>query len=146
MRKIIERREREEVRKVKPKKELKTGNDYIDAIMELPLESKSLHDRLGEMMHAIGTWTGYNVNIRHKITPEHAFELDVAWLRGKNPAIAIEIQVSGNITEAKERLNSVIRFDELRHWLDAWSIRLIYELHISGERLRYEEKNQLELI
>jgi hypothetical protein len=141
MRKIIEKREKKERVKVPPKVELKTENDYIEAIMGLPLESKSLHDRLGEMMQTIGTWMGYNANMRQKITPEHAFELDVAWLRGKNPAIAIEVQVSGNITEAKERLsqakkfnyqkviivikedqlerlNSIIRFDELRHWLD----------------------------
>jgi predicted RNA-binding protein len=178
MRKILteEKREREIA---PPPILLKTEKDYIDAIMKLPLESKSLHDRLAEMMATVGTWMGYNSNTRYRITPEHALELDVAWLRGKNPEVAIEVQVSGNITEAKERLsqakkfnyrkvilvikedqldrvNSIIRFDEMRHWLDAWSIKSVYNLYTSGEtffglfrqleRSRYIERTKLELI
>jgi predicted RNA-binding protein len=179
MRKIVKKRDLIKKPELVETKGLKNEADYIEAIYALPLESKSLHDRLGEMLQTIGSWMGYNANVRHKITPAHPYELDVAWLRGKNPAIAIEVQVSGNITEAKERLsqakkfnyqkviiiikedqldrlNSVIRFDELRHWLDAWSIKSVYELYTSGEkffelynkleRSRYEEKNQLELI
>lgn len=181
MRKIISKRELVEKEKKIPKveKELKTEGDYINAVMELALESKSLHDRLAEMLASIGTLAGYNSNRGYRITPDHAYQLDVAWHRGKNPEIAIEVQDKGNITEAKDRLkearkfnyrkviivikedqldrlNSIIRYDEIRHWLDAWSIKSVYELYTSGarffelynklERSRYEEKTQLELI
>ena len=72
--------------------------EYEKAIMSLPLLSKSLHDRIGEMLELIGSWLDYNTQTRHKITPDHAYELDVAWLRGKNPEIAIEVQISGNLS------------------------------------------------
>jgi len=147
--------------------------------MELELEAASLHDRLGEMAQAIGTWMGYNAHIRHKVTPEHSVELDVAWLRGKNPDVGIEIQIGGSIVEAKDRLdqarrfnyrkvimvieedqldklNDRVKFDELRFWLDAWSIQAVYRLYTAGqeffslyERLdesRYVDRQKLELV
>ena len=125
------------------------------AIMDLQLQSNSLHDRIGEMLETIGSRMGYNAYTRHKVTPEHAVELDVAWLQGKNPEVAIEIQIGGNIVEAKDklaqakkfnyrkviivieesqlpRLNAIVRFDELIDWMDAWSIQAVYKLYTSG--------------
>lgn len=125
------------------------------AIMELPLEKTSLHDRIGEMLETIGSRMGYNAYTGHKVTPEHAVELDVAWLRGKNPEVAIEIQIGGNIIEAKDklaqarkfnyrkvimvteesqlsRLNAIVKFDELIKWMDAWSIQAVYKLYTAG--------------
>ena len=147
------------------KKEIKTEDEYEQAIMDLPLESESLHDRLGEMLEQIGSWMEYNPQTRHKITPDHAYELDVAWLSGKNPEIAIEIQIGGNITEAKdrlsqarkfnyrkviivllekdlERLNKIMRHElELRNWMEAWSIGAVYEMYNSGEKFfRFYQK------
>jgi predicted RNA-binding protein len=128
----------------------------VQAIMAEPsLEGKSLHDRIGEMLETIGSRMQYNTYTRHKVTPEHAVELDVAWLRGKNPEVAIEIQIGGNIVEAKDklaqarkfnyrkvimvieesqlpRLNAIVKFDELVDWLDAWSIQSVYKLYASG--------------
>ena len=49
----------------------------------------------GEMLEQIGSWMDFNAQTRHKITPEHAYELDVAWLSGKNPEVAVEVQISG---------------------------------------------------
>jgi predicted RNA-binding protein len=136
----------------------KTEGESEKAILSLPLQSSSLHDRLGEMLEHIGTWMDYNTQTRHKITPDHAYELDVAWLSGKNPEIAIEVQVSGNLTEAKDRLaqarkfnyrkvimilsssdlqrlNSLMRHEpELRSWMDAWSIGAVYKMYKSGEK------------
>lgn len=136
---------------------IKSETDYETLIMSLPLESKTLHDRLGEMLEQIGSWMDFNTQTRHKITPEHAYELDVAWLSGKNPEVAIEIQISGNLTEAKDRLaqarkfnyrkvviiirenemnrlNSLMRHEpELRSWMDAWSIGAVYEMYKTGE-------------
>jgi predicted RNA-binding protein len=132
-------------------------NDFENLIMELSLETKSLHDRLGEMLEQIGSWMDFNTQTRHRITPEHAYELDVAWLNGKNPEVAIEIQISGNLTEAKDRLAQARKFNyrkviiviresemtrlnalmkhepELRSWMEAWSIGAIYEMYKAGE-------------
>jgi predicted RNA-binding protein len=131
--------------------------EYEQEIMNLPLQAKSLHDRLAEMLEQIGSWMDYNTQTRHKITPDHAYELDVAWLSGKNPEVAIEIQISGNLTEAKDRLaharkfnyrkvilvlkspdlprlNTLMRHEpDLRSWMEAWSIGSIYEMYKAGE-------------
>lgn len=134
-----------------------TEEDYEKAILELPLQTNSLHDRIGEMLEQIGSWMDYNTQTRHRIIPGHAYELDVAWLNGKNPEIAIEIQISGNLTEAKDRLSHARKFNyrkvvmilkskdltrlnslmkhepELRSWMEAWSIGSIYEMYTAGE-------------
>ena len=131
---------------------------YEKLIMDLPLESKSLHDRLGEMLETIGSWMDFNTQTRHKITPEHAYQLDVAWLTGKNPEVAVEVQISGNLTEAKDRLAQARKFNyrkvvvvireeemsrlnaimkhepELRSWMEAWSIGAVYEMYMAGEK------------
>ena len=137
--------------------EKKTEADYEKAILHLPLAAKSLHDRLAEMLEQVGSWMDYNTQTRHKITPDHSYQLDVAWLSGKNPEVAIEVQISGNITEAKDRLaqarkfnyrkvimvlrktdmkrlNSLMKFEpELRSWMESWSIGAVYEMFTAGE-------------
>lgn len=178
MRKITSRRKLIPEKKEKLM-ELKAEEDFEKAIMNLSLESKSLHDRIGEILATIGSWQEYNTYTRHKITPEHSQELDVAWLSGKNPAVAIEIQIGGSIPSAianlsqarkfnyrkviiviKENqlneLNNRIKFDEIKYWLDAWSIKSLYEMYQSGksffglyekiEESRYRERESLELI
>lgn len=138
-------------------KKKQSESEYEKAIMALPLTSSSLHDRLAEMIEQVGSWMDYNTQTRHKITPGHSYELDVAWLSGKNPEVAVEVQISGNITEAKDRLaqarkfnyrkvimilresdlnrlNSLMRFEpDLRSWMEAWSIGSVYELYMAGE-------------
>jgi len=167
-------------RKAKPiKKSLETEEDYIEAIMNLSLSSKSLHDRIGEMLQNVGSWMGFNTNTRYRITTESAYQLDVAWLSDKNPEVAIEVQIGGNLDsairklrEAREfnyrkvilvieedqivRLNAVLRFDPIRNWLDAWSIKSVYNLHTNGQgffelydkmkETRYRERKEIELI
>lgn len=134
-----------------------TEEEYEKLILELPLQTNSLHDRIGEMLEQIGSWMDYNTQTRHRIIPEHAYELDVAWLNGKNPEIAIEVQISGNLTEAKDRLSHARKFNyrkvimvlktkdltrlnslmkhepELRSWMEAWSIGSVYEMYTAGE-------------
>ena len=136
----------------------KTENEYENLILKLPLQSNTLHDRIGEMLETIGSWMDYNTQTRHKIVPDHAYELDVAWLTGKNPEVAIEVQISGNLTEAKDRLAQARKFNyrkvimvlkeqdlkrmnllmkhepELRNWMEAWSIGAVYEMYRAGER------------
>lgn len=158
MKKVVaERKQRAETPKASPPTKLPSEADFENLIMALPLEAKSLHDRLGEMLELIGSWMDFNTQTRHKITPEHAYELDVAWLSGKNPEVAIEIQISGNLTEAKDRLAQARKFNyrkvilviresemprlnalmkhepELRSWMDAWSIGAIFQMYSAGE-------------
>ena len=178
MRKIISRRTEKKV-EVEKETGLKTEKDYSEAIMKLSLNSQTLHDRIGEMLQNVGSWMGYNTNTRSKISPNSAYELDVAWLSGKNPEVAIEVQISGSISlaiiklrEAREfnyrkvilvieedqitRLNKEIRYDSIRNWLDAWSIKSVFELYTNGQQFfqlydrlkeaRYRERTELELI
>ena len=158
MRKVIAERKSETVASEEIlTKAKRTEDDYEKAIMALPLSTKSLHDRLAEMLEQVGSWMDYNTQTRHKITPDHSYELDVAWLSGKNPEVAIEVQISGNITEAKDRLaqarkfnyrkvimvlrepdlkrlNSLMKFEpDLRSWMEAWSIGAVYEIYNAGE-------------
>jgi hypothetical protein len=150
----------------KPESGLLTEKQAKEAIMALALEKKSLHDRICEMLETLGSRMGYNSYTNHRVTPEHAVELDVAWLDKKSPEIAVEVQIGGNLIEAKDklaqakkfnyrkvimvieqaqlpRLNAIIRFDELVDWMEAWSIQAVYQLYTAGmsfldlyERLR----------
>jgi hypothetical protein len=156
MRKVIAER----INKSRPEKEVSTKlseSQYQELIIKLPLQSNSLHDRLGEMLQEIGSQMDFRSHTRYKIIPDHAYELDVAWLSGKNPEVAIEIQISGNITEAKDRLaharkfnyrkvilvilekelrrlNDILKHEpELRNWLEAWSIGAVYEMYTNGQ-------------
>jgi len=138
-----------------PKIGILTEEEAKQAIMKLNLQKASLHDRIAEMLEAIGSRMGYNAYTNHKVTPEHAVELDVAWLQGKNPEVAIEVQIAGNIVEAKDklaqakrfnyrkviivieesqlpRLNAIVKFDELIDWMEAWSIQAVYKLYMTG--------------
>lgn len=159
MKKVIaERQAQDDYNIIQSEITIESEKEYEKAILELPLQTKSLHDRIGEMLEAIGSWMDYNTQTRHKITPDHAYELDVAWLSGKNPEVAIEIQIAGNITEAKDRLaqarkfnyrkviivlkekdltrlNSIMKHEpDLRSWMDAWSIGSIFKMYQSGEK------------
>jgi predicted RNA-binding protein len=142
----------------KPAGDPESESEFETAIMNLPLQANSLHDRIGEMLGQIGTSMGYNTQTRHKITPDHAYMLDVAWLSGKNPEIAVEVQIGGNLTEAKDRLAQARKFNyrkvilvlkegdlvrlnqlmrhepELRSWMEAWSIGAVYRMYTAGEK------------
>ncbi len=163
----------------KPESGLLTEEQAKEAIMALALEKRSLHDRICEMLETLGSRMEYNSYTNHRVTPEHAVELDVAWLDKKSPEIAIEVQIGGNLIEAKDklaqakkfnyrkvimvieqaqlqRLNAIIRFDELVDWMEAWSIQAVYQLYTAGmsfldlyERLResrYKKKTEVEFV
>jgi hypothetical protein len=150
MRKILTR-----IQKRPPEVGALTEEEAKQAIMKLNLQKVSLHDRIAEMLEAVGSRMGYNAYTNYKVTPEHAVELDVAWLQGKNPEVAIEVQIAGNIVEAKDklaqakkfnyrkviivieesqlpRLNAIVKFDELIDWMEAWSIQAVYKLYTTG--------------
>jgi hypothetical protein len=84
------------------------------------------------------------------------YQIDVVWLRNDILDVAIEVQVGGNETEAKDRLvharrfgarkiavvcvpeavarlRSLCRYEpELKNWLQIWSIAKIYEMYLGG--------------
>ena len=169
MKKVISERNREvPSSETRSHKDKLSEKEYEELIMKLPLQSKSLHDRIGEMLEQIGAWMDYNTQTKHKITSDHAYEIDVAWLSGKNPEVAVEVQISGNITEAKDRLaqarkfnyrkviivvrdsdmdrlNSLMKHEpELRSWMEAWSIGSIYEMYHAGKRFFKYYRNLIE--
>lgn len=180
MEKIISRRRSQSMAlEVEKERHLKSEDDYKKAIQRLSLQSKSLHNRLGEMLEGIGKWMDYNTARGQKITPEGAYELDVSWLKGKIPEVAIEIQISGSLdlaakklAEARDfnyrkvilitgqdqlkRLNKIMKFDPLRHWLDAWSIKSVFQLYTSGKNffdlyrklkeVDYKERKRIRLV
>lgn len=159
IKKIVSDRIGPPIIKPEPKyKEPKTEREFEEAIMQLPLQSNSLHDRICEMLEQIGSWMDYNTQTRYKISPDHAYQLDVAWLNGRNPEMAIEVQDKGNLTEAKDRLAQARKFNyrkviivlkesdmnrlnqlmkhepELRSWMEVWSIEAVYKMYTSGEK------------
>lgn len=179
MRKILSRRTYTKIDRLTIGTVPETEKTYKEKIMALQLSTESLHDRIGEMLQTVGSWMEFNTNTRFRITPESAYQLDVAWLSGKNPEVAIEVQIGGNIDsavvklrEAREfnyrkvilvieeeqisRLNAILRFDNIRNWLDAWSIKSVYEVYTNGQKFfelydklreaRYRERKDLDLI
>lgn len=157
MKKVVSMRTTKSIDAVSKDSLLKTEDQYKKEIMSLPLNANSLHDRIGLMLEQIGSWMGYHAYTRHKIITGHAYEIDVAWLKGRNPEAAIEVHISGNLTEAKDRLAQARKFNyrkvvivlessymqrlndimkhepELRSWMEAWSIGAIYEMYKAGE-------------
>jgi len=105
MRKIVPLRGR------KPEGKLLTEEKAKEAIMALPLQKITLHDRICEMLDTLGSRMGYNSYTNYRITPEHAVELDVAWLDKRSPEIAIEVQIGGNLVEAKDKLAQARKFN-----------------------------------
>jgi len=131
----------------------------IAAVMaDTSLEGGSLHDRLIDLLLKIGTWVGYKVEKSYKAPPDSPYELDVVWMRNDLVEVAIEVQVGGSETEAKDRLiharrfgarkvavvsaapsvtriKSICRYEpELKNWLEIWGINPLYEMYTSGER------------
>ena len=138
------------------KPEEKPSRNVRETILKLPeLSSRTLHDRIAEMVHRVGLQMGYNSVQRYKTHPESPYELDVAWLQIKNPQIAVEVQDKGDIDNALVRLRhardfnfrkvilivvdpqdarrilDILRFDEkLKHWIDLWSVESVYQMYV----------------
>lgn len=147
-----------------------TPPDVSRVILDRPdLTSKSLHDRIAEMIHTVGILTGYDSYQRYKTRVDSPYLIDVAWLKNKNPQIAIEVHHGGVLGDALERLRHArdfnfrklilvvvdpmdktkalarINLDEkLKHVIDLWSAGSIYEMYAScvsfhSQYSRFEE-------
>jgi len=89
----------------------KPSEDVSQAIMSNPdLQGTSLHERVIDMLAQIGQWTGYSPRKSYKVPEDSPYQIDVVWLRNEILDVAIEVQVGGNETEAKDRLVHARRF------------------------------------
>jgi len=140
-----------------PELEEPPEKDLAQTILSLPeLTASSLHDRLAEMLHIVGLYMEYDAIQKYKTRPDSPYQIDVAWLKNKNPQVAIEIHHSGVLGDALNRLkhardfnfrkvilviveseehrraSDLLRFDEkLKHVIDLWSVKSIYEMYRS---------------
>jgi len=131
--------------------------DLHETITSLPeLTASTLHDRIAEMLHIVGLRMDYNSIQRYKTRLDSPYQIDVAWLKSKNPQIAIEIHYGGNLGDALDRLRhardfnfrkvvmvivepedyrrakDILKFDEkLKHVIDLWSVKSVYEMYSS---------------
>lgn len=128
-----------------------------EEIMNLDgIGGNSLHDKLIDMMRQVGEWMEYKSVPEYKLRPDVPYVLDVAWIKNDAIHIAIEVQISGNITEAKDRLilakkfgarkcvivsspdkvdriKSVFRYDsDIKHWIEIWGLERIYNMFVDG--------------
>lgn len=128
-----------------------------DQIMAHPdIQGNSLHDRVCDMLAQVGKWMGYATERGYKVAPDSPYQLDVAWLRNDLLEVAVEVQVGGSETEAKDRLIHARRFGarklivvsgpesvgrvksisrhepDLKNWLQIWGIGKIYQMYVSG--------------
>lgn len=125
---------------------------------EPDLPGDSFHDRVVEILANIGSWTGYLPQRSYKVRPDSPYQIDVVWLRNQLPDVAIEVQIGGNETEAKDRLvharrfgarkvvavsapesiprlKSLCRYEpDLKNWLEIWSVQKVYEMYRSGRQ------------
>lgn len=141
----------------KPVRAGETAEGIAQTISSLPeLTASSLHDRIAEMIHIVGLRMGYDSSQRYKTRPDSPYQIDVVWLRDKNPQVAIEVHRGGILGDALDRLRhardfnfrkvvlvvvetedhkralEVLKFDEkLKHVIDLWSAKSIFDMYSS---------------
>jgi hypothetical protein len=132
----------------------------IDAV-----NGSSLHDRIIDMLRQIGEWTKYRAITNYKVRSDSPYSIDIAWLLDNALHIAIEVQIGGNVTEAKDRLifarrfgarkciivsnyesmdriNSLFKYEtEIKHWTEIWGLERIYNMFVDGRNF-YENFNE----
>lgn len=121
------------------------------------VEGQSMHERLIDMLRQIGDWMNYESLIEYKLKEDSPYRIDVGWLMNGSIHIAIEVQISGNATEAKDRLihakrfgarkciivsgsesidrlKSLFRYEaEIKHWVEIWGIERIFNMYTDGK-------------
>jgi hypothetical protein len=135
------------------------GQDIIDAIMSSPeLSGDTLHTRIIAMLTQVGKWKGYVAETEYRVPQDSPYQIDVVWLDRELLEVAIEVQVGGNETEAKDRLvhakrfgarkvivvsmfesmnrlRSLCRYEpDLKNWLEIWSTAKVHEMYQSGRK------------
>jgi len=122
------------------------------------LQGASLHEKVIDILYQIGAWMGYTPRKTYKVRPDSPYEIDVVWLRNDLLDVAVEVQVSGNEAEAKDRLiharrfgarkiivvsasksiprlKSICRYEpDLKNWLEVWSFGKVYQMFLAGRQ------------
>jgi hypothetical protein len=134
------------------------------------LAGDSLHEKVIDMLGQIGEWFDLEAKKSHTVETSSPYFIDIVWLKGEEIDLAAEVHVSGNETEAKDRLRQALRFGarkvmivsvpsaiprlrsvcqfeaELKNWLEIWSIARAYTMYRSGyeffEDFRWFRKRQ----
>lgn len=130
------------------------------------VQGNTLHDKLVDMLRQIGGWMRYISEPSYMIRPDAPYRIDVVWLLDNAVHIAIEVQIGGNITEAKarlifakrfgarkcvivsnpesvDRIKRVFRYDtDIKHWVEIWGFERIYNMFIDGRNF-FENFNEL---
>jgi hypothetical protein len=144
---------------LRPKQTSPSLEEIMEPILSSPdLVGGSLHDRVIDMLAQIGKWMGYVSEKDHMVAADSPYQLDVVWLDRGLMEVAVEVQVGGNETEAKDRLVLARRFGarkiivvsmpdginrlknlcryepELKNWLEIWSVPKVYEMYLSGRK------------
>jgi hypothetical protein len=110
------------------------------------------------MIAQVGKWSGYIARKSYKVPSDSPYEIDVVWLERDLLELAVEVQVGGNETEAKDRLVHAKRFGarkiavvskagsvkrlkeicryepDLKNWLEIWSLEKIYRMYLAGQQ------------
>jgi hypothetical protein len=146
-------------REERPAAPLQQDVDVNEAIMSsTELAGASLHDRVADMLLQVGRWMRYSAEKDYRVTPDYPYQIDVVWLDRGLIEVAVEVQVGGNVTEAKDRLihakrfgarkiivvsahesvnrlKSLCRYEpDLRNWLEIWSIPKVYQMYLNGRQ------------
>lgn len=128
-----------------------------DKIMRIDgVRGNTLHDRVVDIIRQTGEWAKYRSEANHTIHPELGYELDVAWIDDDIIDIAIEVQIGGNITEAKDRLiqamrcgarkciiisnsdsigriKTIFRLEtDIKRRTEIWSLEKVYDMFVNG--------------
>lgn len=124
------------------------------------VHGNSVHEKTIDMIKQIGEWMRYKPVINYKLHPDIPSAIEVAWLLDDTLEIAIEVyQFDEYISEIRERLvlakrfgarkciiiinpedkhkllelKSIFRYEnEVRHWLEIWSLEKIHNMYING--------------
>ena len=115
-------------------------------------------DRVIDMVAQIDKWSGYVPAKSHKVPPDSPYQIDVVWLDRDLIGLAVEVQVGGNETEAKDRLVHAKRFGarkivvvsktesikrlkeicryepDLKNWLEILSLAKVYRTYLAGQQ------------
>ncbi|HAF15409.1 MAG TPA: hypothetical protein DCK99_17275 [Blastocatellia bacterium] len=141
------------------KRDSEDSSDIIAAIKSNnDLNGDSLHDRVIDMIAQIGKWSGYVPTKGYKVPQDSPYQIDVVWLNRDLLELAVEVQIGGNETEAKDRLVHAKRFGarkilivskveslkrlkqicryepDLKNWLEIWSIVKVYRMYLAGQQ------------
>jgi class 3 adenylate cyclase len=137
MKKVVAKRvKREEAQPESAKPSEKSEPEIEAAIMALPLETQTLHDRLGEMLEEFGSWVDYRVRLDEEV-------LVVAFDLCSSSMIMEQLLLGGDLSCLTDLLTAIKRhlaaeqrhllFDPYKFTGDGWI--LLFPANTDGSAL-----------